>query len=183
MGQWIMKDLETADLRIAFPNYIPKSKTQRFLLVALLVNVTLTSAIMPASQPQPISTLSGDRRRYITAAVSPLTSASTQRTSSQRTMLAKDLKSGSHSPMQMIPTYSGVFGEAALANLTVFRRSLLREVLSNAKWGYTKTGHERFDLYSPVVSCPPGARFGGGHVNHSVIYLRRGEVKIASHVS
>ena len=69
-----------------------------------------------------------------------------------------DAEMGSHSGFgdRMAAVYPGEFGEKALANLTAFRRSLLREVLGNAKWGYTKKAHERFDLYPQVVTCPPG---------------------------
>ena len=57
----------------------------------------------------------------------------------------------------MHPVYSGDYGQASVANLTKFRRSLLREVLGNAPQGYGKEGLSRYDLYpSDVVHCPPG---------------------------
>ena len=59
----------------------------------------------------------------------------------------------------MHPVYSGDYGQASVANLTKFRRSLLREVLGNAPQGYSKQGWSRYDLYpSDVVHCPPGRR-------------------------
>ena len=63
-----------------------------------------------------------------------------------------------HRNSNLIPIHPGEFGLQALANLTDFRKSLKHEVLGNAKWGYGKTGHERFDMYPPVVTCPPGER-------------------------
>ena len=57
----------------------------------------------------------------------------------------------------MHPVYSGDYGQASVANLTKFRRSLLREVLGNAPQGYNMQGLSRYDLYpSDVVHCPPG---------------------------
>ena len=57
----------------------------------------------------------------------------------------------------MRPVYSGDYGRASVANLTKFRRSLMREVLGNAPLGYNKEGLSRYDLYpSDVVHCPPG---------------------------
>jgi len=68
-------------------------------------------------------------------------------------------KGGRRFRRPMVPMYPGDYGLAAMDNLTGFRRSLMHEVLGNARRGYGMTGHERFDLYPPVVTCPPGVCF------------------------
>lgn len=51
-------------------------------------------------------------------------------------------------------TYEGAWGLAAVANLSRFRTNLFDDTMDAISLGEPQ-GHKRYDLFPPIVTCPP----------------------------
>ncbi len=51
-------------------------------------------------------------------------------------------------------TYEGAWGLAAVANLSRFRTNLFDATMEATSLGEPQ-GHKRYDLFPPIVTCPP----------------------------
>jgi hypothetical protein len=60
--------------------------------------------------------------------------------------------------------FLGPYGHQAVQSLTRLRESLESEIHGGGQAGLDAKGHARFDIYPPVISCPPNRplkKYGG----------------------